>query len=210
MEHMGEVMSKSQGKVYVGDVCDFNVEGDRWIIAEIISVDDHGLSVLSHSAGNGKAGKVCHLDFRDSHQKERVAPAGTYTGNVGLVAASARATNTTATTTPLQRRPNNHQQRATASPQSKPTIPNKPLQILTATQQQFVNQYKVDTNVDYFDGTRWIFAKIVSINTSTTPKDSMAVELHSLGDSNYTNTCLVITSTNKDQTLAKFATKALL
>ena len=209
-------MSKSQGKVYVGDVCDFNVEGDRWCIAEVISVDDFGLSVLSHSAGNGKAGKVCHLDFRDSHQKERVKPAGTYTGNVGLVAASARATNTTATTTPLQRRPN-HKPRANAPPQSKPTVapkphlPTKPLQILTSTQQQFVNQYKVDMNVDYFDGTRWTFAKIVSINTSKdSEEDSIAVELHSLGDSTYTNTTSIITSTNKDQKLAKFATKALL
>jgi hypothetical protein len=194
---MGEGMSKSQGKVYVGDVVDFNYEGQEWCVAEIISVDDNGLTVLSHSAAKGKSGKVCYLDLRDSSQKSRVKPAGTYSGNVGLNAAT------------------NHSPVDTiASPKtSKCNLSNTITEkrssgsVLTIFQKRLFNKYKIDMNVDYHDGTRWLFAKIIHMNTSS---NDVEMDLHVLGDSSYIKRSCTITNVNEKQKLAKFATKALL
>jgi hypothetical protein len=212
---MGEGMSKSQGKVYVGDVVDFNYEGQEWCVAEIISVDDNGLTVLSHSAAKGKSGKVCYLDLRDSSQKSRVKPAGTYSGNVGLTAAHMRVTTTTSTNNNPTNAATNHSPVDTiASPKtSKCNLSNTITEkrssgsVLTIFQKRLFNKYKIDMNVDYHDGTRWLFAKIIHMNTSS---NDVEMDLHVLGDSSYIKRSCTITNVNEKQKLAKFATKALL
>ena len=97
---MGEIISKSQGKVYVGDVCDFQDDENNWRVAEIISVDDNGLTVVTHSSNGVQRGNVCYLDLRQADQKRRVRPAGTFTGRDGLDAASSRDTTTIASVAP--------------------------------------------------------------------------------------------------------------
>lgn len=97
---MGEIISKSQGKVYVGDVCDFQDDENNWRVAEIISVDENGLTVVTHSSNGVQRGNVCYLDFRQADQKRRVRPAGTFTGRDGLDAASSRDTTTIASVAP--------------------------------------------------------------------------------------------------------------
>ena len=201
---MGETFSKSEGKVYVGDVLDFKVGTDTWCVAEIISVDEFGLTVLSHSKVQGQRGKVCHLDFRDTVQKDRVRPAGTFTGNIGLTAANVRAT--TIVATPHQHQHQHQPNVATFSPETQ----EQPTATTTLSQQRLFNKYSVHMHVDYCDkNQQWMCAKINSIRLATTTINAVTITVHVLGDSSYTDRTFTVTENKAHSKLAPFATKAL-
>lgn len=92
---MGETISKSAGKVYLGDVVDYRsaTDGD-WHVAEIIEVNSsqNGLTVLCRDTN-----EVTFVDFSCPKEKNRVARAGTYSGIVGIERARRQRTRTVAT-----------------------------------------------------------------------------------------------------------------
>ena len=220
---MGETVSKSQGKVYVGDVVDLEVSQNHWSVAEIIGVDETGLTVCG-------GGIVVHLDFRYNAQKKRVRPAGTHTGAAGLDAASSRATAVVAetpTTTMKQESENR------VSKKNSTTVIETPL--VTASQRRLIEKYKVGMLVDVLEVNasadeteietkemtaiyekqrirfkeNWYCAKVIR-NVAAIDDDSVTLTLHALGYSTYTNKSITINTINESRKLSKFATKSLL
>ena len=204
-------MSKSKGKVYAGDIVDLEVDG-KWIVAEIIGVDDFGLSVCG-------GGHVCHLDFRNSQQKQRVRAAGTYTGNAGLYAASSRATKTVATSsTPANQNINvlptisQQRQQQQQQQQQQHLRQQQRLKIKSPVQQTLLKRYPskllVDVLNDDMPEEHWYCAQVVRSVPSTTQSNSIILTIRELGSSTYTNKSMTINHQNAATRLSKFATKS--
>ena len=228
---MGETISKSEGKVYQGDVVDYKSASDgEWHVAEIIEVNSAGVSpgltLLCKDTS-----EVAFVNFSIPEQKKRVARAGTHSGSVGFQ--QARRTRTRTVASPVHKKTLPPSQLKSVKRHSAPAITSKQTSIkspkipetsattsspgrysaphASAGQLRLLDDWKVDSLIDYlpfknFDS-KWRPGKIASV-TFLPGQDNIAVHVHPLGTSGYCNETIIVNPGKIPHQLASFGSRS--